>query len=279
MANAETITYAGDVKGWPSFYDYLPDYMIGMNQYFYTFKGGNIYRHNVSANRNEYYGVQHPSTITTVFNTDPSTIKLFKTMSYESNDVWTCTELFTDLSTGSMPAISSWRQKEGEWFAFLRENAGTVNLKHRSVQGVGEATAAAGVVGAILITFGSATAQNPGISDSVAVGDIAYGVIAGVQTEIGPITALGSVTIPAVTAGTPFPVVQYNITVDATATGVTPAQIFTAPAPGAFIYAVKDPIAESTGARGYFMHFTLSNSNVEPVELFAVNSNIMKSFP
>jgi len=279
MANAETITYADDVKGWPSFYDYLPDYMIGMNQYFYTFKGGNIYRHNVGANRNEYYGVPHNSTITTVFNTDPSTIKLFKTMSYESNDVWTCTELFTDLNTGSMPAISSWRQKEGEWFAFLRENAGTVNLRHRSVQGVGEATAAAGVVGAIVITFGSATAQNPGISDSVAIGDIAYGLIAGVQTEIGPITALGSATIPAATAGTPFPVVQYNITVDATLTGVTPAQIFTVPGPGAFIYAVKDPIAESTGARGYFMHFTLSNSNVEPVELFAVNSNIMKSFP
>ena len=198
------------------------------------------YRHNVNPNRNEYYGQPNSSTITTVFNMDPSSIKLFKTMSYESNDVWTCTELFTDLSTGSMPAISSWRQKEGEWFAFLRENAGTVNLKHRSVQGVGEATAAAGVVGAIVITFGSATAQNPGISDSVAIGDIAYGVIAGVQTEIGPITALGSVTIPAATAGTPFPVVQYNITVDATATGITPAQIFAPPGPGAFIYAVKD---------------------------------------
>lgn len=281
MALPETLTYAEDVKGWPSFYSYLPEFMVGMNQYFYSFKGGNLYRHNTNVNRNEYYGVPGnlaPSTIKTAFTTDPSTIKLFKTLSYESNDVWACTQLATDLNNGSM-GTSVFRQKEGEWFAFLRENAGTVNLRHRSVQGVGEATAAAGVLGSTVITFGSGTSQNPEISQSVAVGDIAYGLIAGVQTEIGPITALGSVTIPAATAGTPFPVVQYNITVDATLTGVTPAQIFTAPGPGAFIYAVKDPIAESTGARGYFMEFTLSNNNTNAVELFAVNSNIMKSFP
>ena len=264
MANAETITYAGDVKGWPSFYDYLPDYMIGMNQYFYTFNGGNIYRHNVGANRNEYYGVPNNSTITTVFNTDPSSIKLFKTMSYESNDVWTCTELFTDLSTGSMPAISSWRQKEGEWFAFLRENAGTLNLKDRSVNGVGSASVVSGILVNTVVKF----PLELNIGSIMSIGDTVYGSVGGVTTEYGPLINFGSNPVSTTTGI----VQQYFIEFDASVAGVQPAV-------GEFMFIAKDPIAESHGARGYFMHFTLSNSNVEPVELFAVNSNIMKSFP
>ena len=36
MAGIEekTLTYADDVQGWPSFYSYLADYMIGMNGFF-----------------------------------------------------------------------------------------------------------------------------------------------------------------------------------------------------------------------------------------------------
>ena len=97
-----TISYSEDVKGWPSFYSFLPDWMIGMNGYFYSWNGGNLYRHNTNPLRNNYYGVQYNSTITSVFNEEPLTIKLFKTMSYESNDRWECTALFSDLSTGSM---------------------------------------------------------------------------------------------------------------------------------------------------------------------------------
>ena len=97
-----TLTYDEGVKGWPSFYSFLPDYMIGMNGFFYSFNNGNLYRHNVNETRNNYYGVQYNSTITGVINIEPKTIKLFKTMSYESDDRWACTSLVTDLGTGSM---------------------------------------------------------------------------------------------------------------------------------------------------------------------------------
>lgn len=282
MALPETLTYAEDVKGWPSFYSYLPEFMLGMNQYFYSFKEGNLYRHNTNTNRNEYYEVPGnlaPSTITTAFNTDPSSIKLFKTMSYESNDVWACTQLATDLNNGSM-GTSVFRQKEGEWFAYLRENGGTINLKDRSVQGIGEATNAVGPNAAMVITFGQPTQINADITSAVAIGDIAYAVIAGVQTEVGPITALGEIIIPASASGLGFDVTQPTITVNATASAIPPVQIFDPlNPPGAFVYAVKNAIAESHGARGYFMEFTLSNNNTEPVEIFAVNSNVMKSYP
>ena len=48
---------------------------------------------------------------------------------------------------------------------------------------------------------------------------------------------------------------------------------------GQFIYVVKDAVAESHGARGYYMEYTLTNADTTPIELFQVGSNAMKSFP
>ena len=58
MANEETLSYSEGSKGWPSFYSYIPEYMMGMNSYFYSFDGGNLYRHNTNAIRNNYYEQQ-----------------------------------------------------------------------------------------------------------------------------------------------------------------------------------------------------------------------------
>ena len=52
-----TLSYSYTTQGWPSFYSYEPDYMVGMNNYFYSFSGGNLYRHNSdSVQRNSFYG-------------------------------------------------------------------------------------------------------------------------------------------------------------------------------------------------------------------------------
>ena len=139
-----TLSYSESVKGWPSFYSFQPDFMVGMNSFFYTFDGGNLYRHNTNEVRNNYYNTQFSSTITSVFNTEPQTIKLFKTMSYESDDRWRCTELFTELGTGSMLA-TEFVQKEREWFTFLRENQNTINWSARSTNGIGTLPLAGGV--------------------------------------------------------------------------------------------------------------------------------------
>lgn len=44
-----TLTHSQDVQGWASFYSYYPDFIMGMNQYLYTFKGGDMYRHNTNS--------------------------------------------------------------------------------------------------------------------------------------------------------------------------------------------------------------------------------------
>ena len=79
-----TLTFSESVKGWPSFYSYMPDMILGMNQYLYTFKGGSLYRHNTNEIRNRYYGIDYDSTITGVFNQEPTTVKVFKTIEHGS---------------------------------------------------------------------------------------------------------------------------------------------------------------------------------------------------
>ena len=61
--DCHTLSYSEDVKGWPSFYSFCADYMVGMNGFFYTWSGGELFRHNTNPLRNTYYGVFTPSTI------------------------------------------------------------------------------------------------------------------------------------------------------------------------------------------------------------------------
>ena len=266
-----TLTYDEGVQGWPSFYSFLPDYMIGMNGFFYSFNNGNLYRHNVNETRNNYYGVQYNSTITGVINIEPKTIKLFKTMSYESDDRWACTSLVTDLGTGSMLS-TFFEQKEGEWFTFLRENEGTRDYRDRNVNGIGSASQ---VFGAPTVTYIVFTVQ---VGSIISVGDYIYStpltgtppvatgdpVYVGEVTEVNAINGVFNANTLAIDPQIPEP---------GTGTlGVAPAQ-------GDFVFYFKDVVAESHGARGYFMEFKLENTNTQPVELFAVGSSVMKSFP
>ena len=245
----QTLSYNDGSRGWPSFYTYFPDYMIGMNSFFYSFKGGNLFRHNTNPLRNNYYGVQGISSITSVFNPKPTMdIKLFKTLSLESDDSWTVTSLKTDLNSGSM-ASAYFEKKEGEWFTFIRSEANTVNWNFRSANGLGSASTVTGAASAKVLTF-----TEP-VGSILSIGDAIY---AKTTPEL-----VGYVTL--ITANT--------ITVDASAAG---AYI---PVQGNFIMSYKNSIAESFGARGYYLEFKLSNDSRSAVELFAVSGSVMKSFP
>jgi len=263
-----TLSYSESVKGWPSFYSFQPDFMVGMNSFFYTFDGGNLYRHNTNEVRNNYYNTQFSSTITSVFNTEPQTIKLFKTMSYESDDRWRCTELFTELGTGSMLA-TEFVQKEREWFTFLRENQNTINWSARSTNGIGTLPLAGGVGGAspaVTLTF------TFDIGSIISIGDFVYAAAPGIfPAPAGPEVYAGQVVAIDRDIN--------EITINDTAVAVDGVTTGTIPANGDFIMFMKNAVAESHGARGYFMQYTLLNTNTDAVELFSVGSSVMKSFP
>ena len=258
----------GGQGGWPSFYSFFPDFMIGMNSFFYSFKGGNLFRHNTSSLRNTYYGVFTASSITSVFNPEPTlSIKLFKTLSYESTTTvtdtnearWECTSLQTDLTDGVPGSMleTYFVQKEGEWFSFLRTNAGTVNWQMRSANGVGVCTAVSGAAGNMLIEFAGAIGSILNIGDNVYAATLVSGVATTDPIFVGQVTFKTST----------------SITVDTTVPGGS------TPTVGQFIMFIKNAVAESHGARGYYLEFKLENDSTDPVELFSVGSSVMKSFP
>ncbi|QDP61472.1 MAG: putative structural protein [Prokaryotic dsDNA virus sp.] len=275
MSTAYTLTYSvGEpFNGWPSFYSYIPEYIQGMNSYLYTFSGGNVFRHNTNNLRNTYYGQYTASTITSALNPTPTEdIKLFKTLSYESNTTvadtsqarWAALELFTDLTDGSPSSMleTYFIEKEGEWFSFLRTNDGTVNWAQRSANGIGVGTVAGGQpAAATQITFDVPVGSIISQGDSVYAATVAGGV-----TTTAPILA-GVVTLVVNTPG------AYSITIDTTGVGTT------VPTTGQFIMYIKDAVAESHGARGYYLQFKLSNDSTDPVEIYSVGSSVMKSYP
>ena len=257
-----TLTYKPENDGWPSCYSFIPEYIIGMNAFLYTFKNGNLYRHNTNNNRNEYYNVSGtlaPSTLTSVFNPEPTlSIKLFKTLSFESNAAWDCTNLLTDLSQGDVDEIH-FEQKEGEWYAYVRHLEGVTDFTLRYANGLGTVSIApTGPATARVVTLGQP------IGNIVSIGAVIYTLVQG-QT-------------PAV-AGTIIGIDRNNNTITVNETIPTGPPATVGPVNGDFILFTNNTVAESYGMRGYFMEFTLSNNDTTPVELFSVGSSVMKSFP
>jgi len=237
-----TVTYDPTSQGWTSFWSYIPDWMIGMNNVFYTWKEGSLYKHDTNATRNRFYGVNYPSTITTIFNQDPLDVKMFKTMAIESNEPWDV-DLETDLNTG-MIDDTYFTDKEGTWFAYIRRDANSIDLQAISTQGVGQVASYA----SLTINF------NFNIDSTISQFDKVYRVTAGALVLIGTVASHTSNSITLVSAA------------------VTPA-------PGDMIVFVKDSTAESYGARGYYMQAKLTNNSTSAVEIFNVNVNTFKSNP
>lgn len=250
-----TLTHSPGAKGWPSFYSYFPDYMGWMNQFFYTWKGANLFRHNSrEVNRNTFYGEFTPSKVNSVFNERPIEKKVFKTIALESTHPWEF-ECVTDLEDGNIDK-TFFEKKEGTYFAYIRaiETVPAILSDYdlRSAQGLGAVTAVnTSVPAATTLTFSFP------IDRILSVGDRIYAkntpVLAGICTAINRTTNV--------------------VTIDTTVTGAT------APAVSDFILAMKNNVAESNGVRGDYMEFEITNDQTVETEIFAIKSNLFKSFP
>ncbi len=264
-----TLSYSEGVQGWPSFYSFNPDYMIGMNNYFYSFNGGNLYRHNVNELRNNFYGVQYNSVLQSVFNDAPLENKLFKTLNLEGDDSWDA-EMQSDIQNSGVIDAAWFEKKEGAWFAFVR-NEGTVPAQPseyalRSVNGIGKSTTITGTGAAVQVNF--AIGASPiVIGNILSIGDYLYYSLP--PTYNTPVL-FGQVTNIQVN----YPSNLNRITVDTTIPGASIPGI-----QDPYIMYVKSSIAESHGVLGHYCVFTLENDNTSKVELFAAESEVMKSYP
>jgi hypothetical protein len=263
-----TLTYSEEAKGFPSFYSYNPDWMIGMNNYFYTFYRGNLYRHNVNETRNNYYGVQYTSTLKSVFNDAPLDNKLFKTLAFEGDNKWE-SYLTTDIQDSGYINRDWLEKKEQTWYGFVRNTGETPALQSeyalRSLDGIGQS---------ISITIGSGTAQigfalNVSIGNIISVGDMLY-----FSEDAALITPLLAGKVTQVNINIRAGI--NNIVID---TSIPNTEPMTGLGQILYFLFIKNSISESQGVLGHYCVFDIENDSTEKVELFSVESEVMKSFP
>ena len=157
-----TLSFSERAKGWISFKSFVPESGVSINNEYYTFKGGEMYKHHSNLNHNTFYEALlgddafTESSITLLFNDQPGTVKSFSTLNYEGSqarnkanltdgeysnliarDGWYVSDIKTNLQESSYLEFTG---KEDKWFTYIKGDTTTLqNLDERefSVQGVG----------------------------------------------------------------------------------------------------------------------------------------------
>lgn len=258
-----TLTYSEAVQGWPSFYSFIPEMMIGMNNRFYSMKGGNLFLHNENEDRNIFYNQQYVSRIKTVSNISPLENKLFKTVSIEGSEPWDAL-MQTDIQTSGVISRNWFEKKEASWFAFVR-NTGT-DYSLRSVNGIGISSSVEffPLTGKAEISF--PISPTPiSIGSILSVGDTVYYATAPSYDTATPSGIVSQILVN-------YPTGLNKIVIDVLPGGIPPG-------PNTYFMYIKNSISESHGVLGHYCVYTLEVLTPSKVELFVVSSEVMKSYP
>ena len=177
-----TVSFSENAKGWVSFKSFLPEIAFSLNNNYYTANTGILWiHHDEKVDRNSLYrpdGTKNAninSSVTVLFNDNPSSVKSFTTLNYEGSqakviqnlndekhynnearDGWYANSIITDQQTGT---VEEFINKEGKWFnhiigeethwtngvSFQRQAPisgaeGNLDTKEFSTQGIGMIT-------------------------------------------------------------------------------------------------------------------------------------------
>lgn len=107
-------------NGFPAYFTFEPDFMLGANNEFYAWKDGVMYLMNSSENRNGFFGTDYESKIKFFVNQDYSVEKIFNTLGIESTHPWLA-NLNTRLTSRTIPK-ECFIKKEDYWFSEIMTN-------------------------------------------------------------------------------------------------------------------------------------------------------------
>lgn len=177
-------------------------------------------------------------------NDSPSDIKLLKAISLEGSKPWNISikGYISDKKDYSLSTIKDveFKKKEGIWFAHSRRNERGEQRDSKATYGIGVVTA---------INGRTLTINGGNILTSV--GDTLLDLS---LTNVGTIGSIGDGTI-----GLSHPPVGISV--------------------GDYLMGVKNPRVSGGGMRGYTLRMDLDTNVDEKVELFSVNSEVVKSSP
>ena len=243
-------SFKESVDGWNTTLSYVPEAGVSLNNEYYTFKNGELYEHS-NQTRSNFYGTQFNSTVTPIFNDAPTSIKNFKTLSYEGDEGWTA-DVTTNMQDGE---VTSWKKKESLYFNFIKGKATTlanIDTEEFSVQGLGNVLSFNGTTDVVTL--------NGEVNISLQTGDEIYstgGVVAPAELRlIGTVATINRVTNE----------------IELTNTPPNPA-----PVAGNFVLFAKDSEVNTSGLLGYQATVKMTTTSSAKKELFAVNSEIFIS--
>ena len=133
-AAVTTVSYKESVKGWVSFKSFVPENGLSLSSQYFTFQHGQLWQHDTNDTRNNFYGIDYDSSITTIMNQSPSIIKSFDTVNYEGSEDWVLSQIHTDLDEG---AVNEFVKKENKWFNYIKGSPGNFDTSRLNVQGLG----------------------------------------------------------------------------------------------------------------------------------------------
>jgi hypothetical protein len=242
-----TLSFDEKVNGWTSFFSYIPERMVNLNNDFYTFKNGQLYIHEQDlSERNSFYGQPPaPTSVEVVMNSAPSEVKIFKTIELEGNNCNWDVEVQTNLMSGHI-LKESFEEKEDICYEYIKRNEEDIlDTKLLSVQGIGAL---------VDLDISPPTFNFSSVPSNINVGDTLYYQSTGDPVKVGVVTQL-------------------------TSTSINVDNVLSSPSVGDFMFVAKPSVAESNGLKGYYASVKMVNEETGPIELFAVNSEISKSFP
>lgn len=228
--------------GWVSFLTYHPDFYATLGNKFFSVKNGQLWQHNDILNpiRNSFYGQLHEANLSFFVNPPENEEAIFKTVMLEGNDAWDL-EIKTNYTSGEIRK-DEFNKRESNFYTYFRKNEIETDLSGLKTDGIG-----------ILMNFENETFKFSYIPEEICVGDKLFSndgtnnEFIGIISEIGP----DYIKVESVLAGIAI---------------------------GHFFYSCKDSRIEGSDIRGYYAEITLRNDNQSSVELFAVNTNIVKSY-
>ena len=137
--NDQTLSFDERVDGWTSFKSFIPEAGLSLAGDYYTVKKGSLYKHD-NETRNTFYNLSlQNSFINVLINDSPLLIKDFKTLNYDGDDGWFCSEITTD--AGIKAEANNFVNRENKYFSTIKGlKQEDIKTNELNFQGIGFST-------------------------------------------------------------------------------------------------------------------------------------------
>jgi len=131
-----TLSFNQITQGWTSFKSFGPEDGTSLNNEYYTWNKGSLWRHHAeTATRNNFYGTQYASDVTLIFNDNPGSVKSFNTVNYEGTQCQ-----ITPFTSQSVTNASgtTWTIDDDEYYNLLAKDGWYIESIITNLQEIGE---------------------------------------------------------------------------------------------------------------------------------------------